>query len=309
MPALNADQIKQAYSGYGSWNDPNAIVADFRETGGAGKGGPGIAPGGASAMGGNTAPGGRQSSQDVYNNLASQYGLGDLKNTAKSLSEQIYKIEDYLKNVEGDVQKRSGDFLMNESQQRRLMASEAEPSQRNLAELSTGLGRVTSNISSITGDINTQLGLVMRDQEYQDSIRTAAANVGVAVTGNESTEDLLSAIAQKVDENNVWERAFKEKSLAKSGSGGSVTERATQASLDRLRADVQAGVPYYELGPRYQSELPLSQIRQEYNNGPMAKQYGAATETAAQEQMWSVKPKAEGSEMTYQMPDGTIVKF
>jgi hypothetical protein len=37
---MNADQIKQQYSGYQSWNDPAAIMADFKATGGAGKGGP-----------------------------------------------------------------------------------------------------------------------------------------------------------------------------------------------------------------------------------------------------------------------------
>ena len=32
------DQIKQAYQGYTGWNDPNAIIADYNATGGAGKG-------------------------------------------------------------------------------------------------------------------------------------------------------------------------------------------------------------------------------------------------------------------------------
>lgn len=36
---MTADEIKSAYPGYASWNDPNAIVADFNATGGAGKGG------------------------------------------------------------------------------------------------------------------------------------------------------------------------------------------------------------------------------------------------------------------------------
>lgn len=41
--ALNpndANSIKQNYSGYSSWNDPASIVADFKATGGQGKGGP-----------------------------------------------------------------------------------------------------------------------------------------------------------------------------------------------------------------------------------------------------------------------------
>jgi len=252
----------------------------------------------------------RKSSEDVYNELSTQYGLGDLKNTAKSLSEQIYKIEDYLKGVESDVQTRGGDFLMNDAQQRRLIAAESEPSQKNLASLGTDYGRVTSNISSITNDINTRLNLVMADQKYQDDIRSAAANVGVSITGNESTEELLSAIASKVNENDVWEKAFKEKQLAKSGSSGTATERATADSLTRLRADIAAGVPYYELGPRYMSELPLSQIRQEYNSGPLAKSEGAAKETAKDEAMWSVKPKSESSGgINWQLPDGTIVNI
>lgn len=49
--ALNpndANSIKQNYSGYSSWNDPASIVADFKATGGQGKGGP------TSSSGGNT---------------------------------------------------------------------------------------------------------------------------------------------------------------------------------------------------------------------------------------------------------------
>lgn len=305
MPALNANQIKQAYEGYAGWNDPAAIMADFRATGGSGKGGPGIASGGQFFS-----SGGRQRSQDVYANLSSQYGLGDLKTTAKSLSEQIFKIEDYLKGVEGDVQQRSGEFLMTDPQQRRLMASESEPSRKSLAELSTSYGRTTSNIASITGDINTQLGLVMADQKYQDDIKNAAANVGVVVTGNESMEDLLAAIAGKVNANDLWEKAFKMKQLSKSGATGTATERGATAALGRLRAEIAAGANYNQLGPRYQAELPLSQIREEYNKGPTAKQYGPAKETASEEALWGVKPKAAGgTTMKYQLPDGTIVEF
>jgi hypothetical protein len=36
---LNADQIKQQFPGYAGWNDNSAIEADFRATGGSGKGG------------------------------------------------------------------------------------------------------------------------------------------------------------------------------------------------------------------------------------------------------------------------------
>ena len=98
--------------------------------------------------------------------------------------------------------------------------------------------------------------------------------------------------------------------MAKSGSGGGTsTERAATSALARLRADVAAGVPYYELGPRYMSELPLSQIRQEYNAGPLAAKYGGATETASDEAMWAVKPKSEGSTMKFQLQDGTIVEL
>jgi len=43
---MTADQIKAQFPGYSSWNDPNAIVADFNATGGAGKGGSSSSSGG-----------------------------------------------------------------------------------------------------------------------------------------------------------------------------------------------------------------------------------------------------------------------
>jgi len=55
---MNADQIKAQYPGYVGWNDKAAIVADFKATGGQGKGGPSSSGGGGSSGDGGSSGGG-----------------------------------------------------------------------------------------------------------------------------------------------------------------------------------------------------------------------------------------------------------
>ena len=67
---------------------------------------------------------------------------------------------------------------------------------------------------------------------------------------------------------------------------GTATERAQVSALDALKRDVQRGVPFYELWPRYKNRLEEWQIREEYNKGSMARPveqggWGPAKETSA----------------------------
>lgn len=84
-------------------------------------------------------------------------------------------------------------------------------------------------------------------------------------------------------------------SFPSGGTGGTAGERDRIRALAALRQDVQRGVPFYELMPRYgkgpgKDGLEEFEIRNEYNAGPLPKKlnpktkkpYGSAKETSAQ---------------------------
>lgn len=64
--------------------------------------------------------------------------------------------------------------------------------------------------------------------------------------------------------------------------GGTSGERAKAAAMAALERDVQRGVPFYELYPRYGDILEEYEIREVYNAGPLAGKYGPAKETSGQ---------------------------
>jgi hypothetical protein len=66
-------------------------------------------------------------------------------------------------------------------------------------------------------------------------------------------------------------------------SRGTTEERATSESLAALKRDVERGVPFYELYPRYKDTgLEEWQIREEYNKGPLAAKEGPAKEPSGE---------------------------
>jgi hypothetical protein len=79
--------------------------------------------------------------------------------------------------------------------------------------------------------------------------------------------------------NNQVDQFNQEMSLKKNNASSSSTK--TNQALSALQKDINAGVPFYELYPRYKDVIPEYQIRQTYNAGPMAKIYGGATESSA----------------------------
>lgn len=119
---------------------------------------------------------------------------------------------------------------------------------------------------------------------------------GAAQIARTSYEDILNELSAKAEaalkqrdfEESVrqFEKEFglKERELTASlaSGGNTATERASSKASAALKAEVAKGTPFYDLYPRYASELPEYEIRNAYNSGPLAKKYGPAKETSAQ---------------------------
>jgi len=72
--------------------------------------------------------------------------------------------------------------------------------------------------------------LAAEERQYYQNLSTAAAQAGVKLSGNETTEELLSMIGSTVAEGIAWERANKSKSGG--GSGGYTTAQKQQYASD-----------------------------------------------------------------------------
>lgn len=70
--------------------------------------------------------------------------------------------------------------------------------------------------------------------------------------------------------------------LKASATSGTAGERKLNDALSALKRDVQSGVTFTELYSRYGGQLEEYQIRDAYNAGPMAKQWGPAKESSSQ---------------------------
>jgi hypothetical protein len=136
--------------------------------------------------------------------------------------------------------------------------------------------------------------LASEERNYMRTLQTSAANAGITLRGNESTNDILSLIGRTAAEEKAYQRS-------KSSGSGTVASKKEAAALVALRKDVAQGVKFEDLVRRYgvgDGALPTYQIREEYNNGAPATQWGwgPATEPESTVQQWALTPKAGNTE-------------
>lgn len=156
------------------------------------------------------------------------------------------------------------------------------------ARQNSALSNLSMINSMLAGGENGILNLIDRATNQYKAQEAGAKNK--ADIARQKYQDLLDEIDKKVQQSNV-DRTFAENvrefglnyaleqaKLAQTQAGGADTLRAKAA----LMQDVQKGIPFYELYPRYASQLPEYDIRNAYNSGPLAKQYGPAKETSTQ---------------------------
>ena len=148
--------------------------------------------------------------------------------------------------------------------------------------------------------------LSREETEYSRTLKTAAANAGLKLSGGESNDDILQLIGGAAAEEIQWQRREKK----------TVGEKSKTTALMSLRREAEAGASYEDIVRRYSAaDIPLYQIREEYQN---ARKMTLGT-TAKQEQQWQlplVTPyeqlkfeEGEGGKMKYTLPDGTVIEF
>ncbi len=182
----------EGYPGYEGW-DPVAAQADFKATGGTGKGG--SSSGGSNAysnismndVGGSAvdfanglsgledkafndyvmASRGQEKPLDVYGRLENEAGIPRLRMAASTLSGQVNDLEDTIRNIEPTINATTKNSLVTEGQRGMMVTEGKRLPQERLGMIGTALGRTMQGIDMATGDINNKVGLTMQGQQQE----------------------------------------------------------------------------------------------------------------------------------------------
>lgn len=110
---------------------------------------------------------GQASPMDIFNQLETQAGIPELRTSAKSLSSEVYSLEDQIRQIEPDVSGRTRQSLVTEAQRRGLVTEGQKPLRENLGTTSTALSRVLASLGLAQSDVNTKTSLVMQGQQQK----------------------------------------------------------------------------------------------------------------------------------------------
>ena len=184
-----AEQIKAQFPGYQSWNDPNAIVADFNATGGVGKGG------GSSSSGGSNADQYVSAIASTISTPPEEYLKANPfyfdEASAKEASTTEYSpyydeiLSDYMKNIDTEKEKAQGDlgrFLSELDRQTQVYTTQNKADlNKNLDTIRQGyMGNglsfsgfenkdLTNTITNSTNNLNDYLGTNKAKSEQQQA--------------------------------------------------------------------------------------------------------------------------------------------
>lgn len=167
----------------------------------------------------------REKPLDIYTKLEAEAGVPELRVTAKNIGSEINRLEDTLYGLEENIAGRTRESLVTEAMRGRMVAAEAEPMQKNLSRLTTGLGRIQGAISDAMQGINTKTSLALQGQEMdleplQFQFSTLVDRNTRALTG--FTEDRQTALDQIYAK---WER------------GNQVSDQEWQLAADIARTE------------------------------------------------------------------------
>lgn len=160
---------------------------------------------------------------------------------------------------------------------------------------STDQANAMAPLMTLTDMISSGYGGINNAVDSASRAFTANANSlqGMAGIKRQSYLDALDALKTKTGFDLQNEQLAEQKrqfDLTPHGGTGQVAQNQALASLQQ---DVANGANFKDLYPRYAQDLPEFMIRNAYNAGPVAKQYGPAKETMSDLQTIAQKPTAE----------------
>lgn len=155
---------------------------------------------------------------DIYTGLEETAGIPKLRNTANTLSQQVYNLEDTIRRVDQNVANTTKNSYVTQGQQSGMIEARKQPLQENLSYLSTGLGRVEDSITKQMADINNRMGYIMAGQEkdlmpYQIQLQVMQDQNARSMTGySTDMQNRLTLLMDKLNRERYlsdreWEEA------------------------------------------------------------------------------------------------------
>lgn len=263
MPELTAQQIKAQYPGYVGWNDPAAIVADFRATGGAGKEGA-VSAGISAGLPGPSAAdilktqreqeeqllgqfqtqvAGQEALPAAYTRLRTEAGIPGLEEQLGVFKTEVYKTRDLLDRLEEDITSRITGTMTTEAQRRRMVAAEEVPLQTTLARLGTGMAPIAERLTTAAANVQTMLGLTSAQQERE----LAPIKMRISAFSERASREITGYTAEKQRQLDLLLRQLQEQgalSRQQMSDAAALTkqEAAHQDKFAEITAQMEANI-------------------------------------------------------------------
>lgn len=292
QPQSVADLVNMGFYGYQGW-DNTAALADFKSTGGAGKGG----ASGQSISAPESAVRPTINLPDIYNSLYETSGIKDVENelsektkayiTAVSeikdnpyLSEaamtgRLRKLEDRFNvdtaNIRNDISKRTADIEMQVNLRTKQFDIENEQTQQAISQFNSLLSSGALNdataedIASITRSTGISSNLI------ESAIKSANKKKLNVTTYDDGNNEYFVSVDE---DGNISNKQLIGPSKSKA-SGTSQAEKQFNRLADNIEASAKSGITIKDLFRLYGSEFSFSDILSIYNANSV---YGPAKE-------------------------------
>jgi LysM repeat protein len=96
--------------------------------------------------------------------LEEEKGVLGMRERVGSFEEEMATTQTLLDQLEGDITKRTREFLVSEPQRRRVLAAEREPLMEQLGIAERGMAATTGRLARTEQDILTELGLIEKEK-------------------------------------------------------------------------------------------------------------------------------------------------
>jgi len=125
---------------------------------------------------------------ELFDMMSNSAGVPQLKQSQASLQGTIYDIEDSLRRLEPDINARTQNSVVTESQRRGMLTSAQKPIMENYGWLNQSLGRISDALSKTEADVTQRVGYAMEGfkqelEPYKEHLSLAIQQGARAMTG------------------------------------------------------------------------------------------------------------------------------
>jgi len=139
---------------------------------------------------------------ELFDMMSESAGVPQLRKSQSSLQGTIYDIEDSLRRLEPDINARTQNSVVTESQRRGMLTSAQKPIMENYGWLNQSLGRISGALAETQKDVTQRVGYALEGfrmelEPYKEQLSLVVTQNARAMTGfstdRQTTLDVLLA--------------------------------------------------------------------------------------------------------------------